>query len=214
MTFAADSVSMVTTWVGAIATLAILSVVFRENPFYRFFEHLFIGVATGYGIVTVWRDALSEKWWQPLCEGHWYWVLAPLVAMLFYAVYIPKYAWFSRFIINVLFGLGAGEAFRGFASQVFPQVAKSFLPIVPSSTTSVALALSNLVFVVTLLAVMTYFFFSFRHSNKLVTGTSKLGRWLLMVAFGAIFGSTVMARFSLLIDRIQFLLGDWLHLVK
>jgi hypothetical protein len=34
-----------------------------------------------------------------------------------------------------------------------------------------------------------------------------------MVAFGAAFGYTVMARISLLIGRMQFLLGDWLHLM-
>ncbi|MBI2300973.1 MAG: hypothetical protein HYU66_18840, partial [Armatimonadetes bacterium] len=42
-----QTVQSVTTLMGAIATLAILSVVYRENRFYRFFEHVFIGVATG-----------------------------------------------------------------------------------------------------------------------------------------------------------------------
>jgi hypothetical protein len=40
------------------------------------------------------------------------------------------------------------------------------------------------------------------------------GRWLLMIAFGAIFGSTIMTREALLIDRIYFLLHNWLQLVK
>jgi len=40
-----------------------------------------------------------------------------------------------------------------------------------------------------------------------------LGIVFLMVSFGASFGYTVMARESLLIDRFQFLLGDWLHLL-
>ena len=33
-----------------------------------------------------------------------------------------------------------------------------------------------------------------------------------MVAFGALFGYTVMGRVSLLIGRVQFLLVDWLKL--
>ena len=36
---------------------------------------------------------------------------------------------------------------------------------------------------------------------------------ILMVGFGASFGLTVMGRVSLLIDRIQFLLTDWLGLI-
>ena len=41
-----------------------------------------------------------------------------------------------------------------------------------------------------------------------------MGRWLLMIAFGAIFGSTVMARMALLTYRVWFLLYDWLHVAK
>ena len=36
------------------------------------------------------------------------------------------------------------------------------------------------------------------------------GRWLLMIGFGAIFGNTVMTRFTLLIDRMYFVWIEWL----
>jgi hypothetical protein len=35
-----------------------------------------------------------------------------------------------------------------------------------------------------------------------------------MFAFGAIFGSTIMARMSLLIGRVYFLLHDWLNIAQ
>ncbi|MBC7286752.1 MAG: hypothetical protein H5T86_01665 [Armatimonadetes bacterium] len=38
---------------------------------------------------------------------------------------------------------------------------------------------------------------------------SRVGIWFLMVAFGAGFGNTVMARLSLLIGRIEFLRYEW-----
>ena len=44
--------------------------------------------------------------------------------------------------------------------------------------------------------------------------TSRLGIIFIMIGFGASFGYTVMARVSLLIGRIQFLLGDWLGLIR
>ena len=40
--------------------------------------------------------------------------------------------------------------------------------------------------------------------------TAKLGAGYLMISFGAAFGYTIMARLSLLIGRLHFLLGDWL----
>jgi hypothetical protein len=35
-----------------------------------------------------------------------------------------------------------------------------------------------------------------------------------MITFGAAFGYTVMGRMSLLIGRLDFLLADWLHLIR
>jgi len=40
-----------------------------------------------------------------------------------------------------------------------------------------------------------------------------VGIWFLMISFGASFGYTIMARLSLLIGRIRFLLDDWLHVM-
>ncbi|MBM4400290.1 MAG: hypothetical protein FJ041_08195, partial [Candidatus Cloacimonetes bacterium] len=57
------------------------------------------------------------------------------------------------------------------------------------------------------------FYFS-RKQEGVLGYTSKIGIWFLMVSFGASFGYTVMARISLLIGRLQFLLMDWLHIIK
>ena len=72
-------------------------------------------------------------------------------------------------------------------------------------------SLENVFFVFTLLAVMFYFFFSYRFTADSAPARSFAysGRWLLMVCFGAFFGSTVMARMALLVERLQFLLQTW-----
>jgi hypothetical protein len=61
---------------------------------------------------------------------------------------------------------------------------------------------------------LLYFFFSVEHKGLFFGGGSKLGIWFLMVSFGASFGYTIMGRISLLIGRMQFLLGDVLHIIK
>lgn len=68
----------------------------------------------------------------------------------------------------------------------------------------------NWVFVATMLSVMAYFFFSFRLESKAVQGVQRFGRWALMIGFGAFFGNTVMTRMSYLLDRLMFLIEDWL----
>ena len=61
-------------------------------------------------------------------------------------------------------------------------------------------------------AVLVYFYFSVEHTGA-VGAVSRVGIWFLMIAFGASFGFTIMARISLLIGRMQFLLGDWLGIM-
>ena len=59
---------------------------------------------------------------------------------------------------------------------------------------------------------LVYFFFTLE--KKGVQGAvSKVGRYVMMIAFGAAFGNTVMARVSLFLGRMQFLLGDWLKMI-
>ena len=72
-------------------------------------------------------------------------------------------------------------------------------------------ALTNMVYVFTLLCVLSYFLFSFEVKGRLLRTMTTSGRWLLMIGFGAIFGSTVMMRFSLLIDRMYFIFVEFLQ---
>ena len=40
---------------GVIATIGLYSVLYKENKFYRFFEHLFLGLASGWALVALWK---------------------------------------------------------------------------------------------------------------------------------------------------------------
>ena len=107
--------------------------------------------------------------------------------------------------------MSGGLAFKGFFNQMLPQLWGSFKPLIVMTDGAIdgRQSLENTAFVLTLLAVMYYFFFSFKSSRAVGETISVTGRWLLMICFGAFFGSTVMARLSLLVERLQFLLGDW-----
>lgn len=60
---------------------------------------------------------------------------------------------------------------------------------------------------------LIYFYFSKEHKGALGVG-AKIGIWFMMVSFGASFGYTIMARVSLLIGRVYFLMHDWLRVVR
>jgi hypothetical protein len=69
--------------------------------------------------------------------------------------------------------------------------------------------LANWIFAITLVCVMTYFLFSFEHNRPGIYHASMAGRWMMMLCFGAFFGSTIMARMALLVERLQFLIEKW-----
>lgn len=215
-------------WLGALATLALYSILYKENPFYRFGEHIFLGLATGLGLYMTWKTILYPMWWKNLSAGQWAWILALLAGLMYYTVFSRRFSWMSRTVMMTMMGLTAGLEFRKFFGEWMPQIGASFKPLVvikeqvaagapvPGSVDlgqSAFASFTNVLFMLSLVAVLTYFFFSFEQKNKGVRMTAATGRWLMMIAFGAMFGSTVMARMSLFIGRLMFMFQEWIHLI-
>ena len=222
--FLADAalVKIIAVWIAALCSLGIYSILYRENKVYRFFEYLFLGVATGYTIYITWNDTLKPLWWEPMTgKGFWWLALALPAGFLFYMVYSRKNSWMSRLIFGLFFGAAAGRAFQGFAATYFPLLKSAVnVPLYhpPEAAapgaywlTPYSAVLNNVLFLAIIIAVMTYFFFSFEHRTPAVRNVARFGRYTLMFAFGAIFGSTIMARMSLLIGRMYFLIHDWIQ---
>lgn len=223
-----DSWGLLTVIVGGIATLAIFSFLIKENKFYRYFEHVFIGIAAGYGPVYTVKDNLWPKVLEPMFglnimhfpDGtssatyeSWrlLYILPLSFGLLYYFIYSRRHSWLAKIVIGFSLGASAGLAFQGFFAAVIPQIVTSFKPLVVFTEGSFNFwaSFNNMFFVYTLVAVMLYFLFTFRMEGKGMKSVTFSGRWLMMICFGAYFGSTVMARLALLIERLQFLLVDF-----
>jgi hypothetical protein len=223
---------------GVVATIGLYSVLYRENKFYRFWEHVFLGLAAGYAILALWSETLKSLWWDkmvgtaadvatknPGTPGHWLYAILMPIGLMGYFVFSKKNNWISRIPIGIVLGLYSGQQFLAWQNAYIPQLDDTMRPIIPNaglfkpstdglpaaqvtainSHLYVSQALNNIIFVFTVLAVLSYFLFSFEVKNKIIQNSALAGRWLLMVGFGAIFGSTVMMRFTLLIDRMYFI---------
>lgn len=209
-----NNAGSITIWCAALSTFAIYSILYAENKFYRFFEHVFLGLATGYGVYMTWSQVLGPMWWNPMIkQGQWYWAFAGVAGSMFYFMYSRKNMWISRLIFGAFMGLAAGSMFRDFYEVYFPQIGSSMKPIYEANKGAMH-SVSVFIFYIILLSSMTYFFFSFEHKNAAVKKTASLGRWFLMIGFGAIFGATVMGRMTLFIGRFNFLLNSWVPEVR
>lgn len=193
------------TAVAALLTLFIFSFLYRENPFFRFAEHLLVGLSAGYFTVIAVQGTLVPKVLEPLKAGDW-WVAVPFVLILLILGRLTDKARpASRIPLALIIGAGAGLAVPALLqARILVQMGASMKPL-----NSVA---GILVFV-GLLATLVYFFFSREHKGWW-GNLAAVGTWYLMIFFGATFGNTVMSRISLLIGRLEFLLGDVFHLIK
>jgi hypothetical protein len=219
-------------WVGVFLTLCVFSFLYRENRFYRFAEHLVIGVANAYSIsFTVHRvlvpylfrplsgafkavgtDGFSTKLLNPNADANFVVIIPALIGALYFMRFVPKYAWLVRIPIAMFMGYYTGQfvpaAFNG---TVFPQM-KATLVSQASFAGGFWPGLWAIFVLVGVVCTLSYFFFSREHTGAL-KWTSKVGIIYVMVGFGASFGFTVMARISLAIGRFYFLLRDWLGIL-
>ena len=209
-------------WVAAFFTLCIYSFLYRDNPFYRFAEHLFVGLSVGYGIVISIHLGLIKFAWDPFWEAitkrefMGLLKLIPIaIGLLFFARVVPKYSWLIRYPIAILIGIGAGRAIPNVMDAfIFRQVHPTLSPFgqIHIGALGPFKIFGAILMVIGVICTLTYFFFSIEH-RRVVGGISKVGIIFLMIGFGSAFGNTVMGRVSLFIQRVDFLLRDWLHLI-
>jgi hypothetical protein len=191
--------------VAALLTLSIFSFLYKDNPFYRFAEALLVGVSMGYAIPLVYENAFIPYVYTPIFLGHRFSLIIPAILGILYIFRFSKnLSWLARYPIVFGMGIVGMGVPMSIHSSVLVQMRSAMLPL---NTVNTAL-----IFIGTV-TILLYFFFSKDHKGVYGKFTN-VGVWYMMIGFGASFGYTVMARISLLIGRIQFLVGDWLGLIK
>jgi len=196
------------TLIAAAFTLMVYSFFYRENKAYRFAEHVFIGLAVAHGAVIsskyVWDAALTPL----ITKGEMYWILPIIVGLLFTFFFSKKYFWVYRIPISIVVGTGVGLAMAGLVrSQFIDQIVQTIAPLDPKADfwSSGSHPVNALLIAIGTLGTLFFFIFTREQKGPLLYA-SHIGRWTMMIAFGAAFGFTVMARMSLLIGRMQFLI--------
>ena len=226
---------------GVFVTVGLFSVLYKENKFYRFCEHLFLGLAAGWAAVAVWTESLHTVWYDKMMgtvdeagkaasPGQWIYALLLPIGFMSYTVFSKKHNWMARIPLGIVLGIWSGQQIQSYFETYGPQVRAGMKPIfgttsgffVPGSSSGIdpqivsanvywSQAISNFLFMFTLVSVLSYFLFSFDVKNKVLLKVNMMGRYLLMIGFGAIFGTTVMMRFTLVIDRMYFIWNEFFY---
>lgn len=204
-------------------TLAMYSFLYRDNPLFKFAEHLYLGVSVGYAITIAVHQYLAKQLYDPLIEPlispetaqqspQWMVLIPVALGFCMLARFVPRYAWLSRYAFAIIVGWGAGLMIpQVVVTYLFRQV-QAMMTAFDGPQTILG-AFSSAIVLAGVISVVVYFFFSVKHVGP-VRRISGLGIIFIMVSFGATFGFTVMTRISLLTGRAMFLLKDWLDILE
>ena len=202
-------------WLGALFTFAIFSFLYKDNPFYKTAEQIFVGLSAGYWFVYTVFSILIPNLYDPLTQdfsANWIKLIPAILGFMMLMRLIPKTEWVSRFPISVVIGTTSGVFFlRYLKSDVLNQLTATMIN--PFIGESWVVIVGKIMLIVGTICGVIYFYFSKKHTGALGV-SAKIGIYFLMVSFGAAFGYTAMARISLLIGRLKFLLGDWLGIIQ
>jgi len=200
-------------WIGALLTLFIFSFLLGDNPLYKFAEHLYVGLSVGYMIAIYYWNFFKPDLIDPLFgQGRIILIIPALLGICYFAIFVQRFAWVVRIPMGFVLGWGSGVAIPAILqANIIKQVQGSlFTAQMLARWDSIVW---NIIILVGVITTVVYFFFSREQKGALKT-VSNIGIVYIMIGFGASFGYTVMARVSLLLGRLQFMLRDWLGVIK
>lgn len=205
-------------WISAILTLVVFSFLLADNPLYRLAEHILVGSVLAYTTVVAVHQVLLPRLILPLAQdpqGNWPLFLPLALGILLLAKANESTSWLGNTSLAYLFGVGAALAVGGALGASFLRQVQATVVSLDPQDSGVAGAFDNFILVLGTLATLAYFTFTFRGQQGLLPSLrSGLGRAFIMVTLGALFANLAISRLPLLLDRIQFLLGDWLGLIS
>ncbi|MGA2627988.1 MAG: hypothetical protein ABSF63_13135 [Candidatus Bathyarchaeia archaeon] len=198
-------IDLIGVWVGVFITLMVLSFLYKENPFFRLTEYVFIGLAAGYAFAASLRLFIDQALNPIFVNGNLTFIVPVILGSLFYAQFTKKYSSLYRLPLSLAIGYGLGVTIWSvFATFFVKQVIATMIPLF---TGDVLTTFDNVVLVAGTILSLSYFILH-REQKGVWGGFTKIGKYFILATLGAVFGSTVLGRMAIIIQRVQFLVGD------
>jgi hypothetical protein len=192
-------------WTAVFLTLMVLSFLYKENPFYRLTEYVFVGLSSGYAFAAGLRLFVNQALSPIFVDGSIDFVIPVVLGVLFYAQFTKKYSYLYRLPLSLAIGYGLGITVWSVMQTYF--VRQLSATMVPLFVDSPLQTFDNWVLLLGTVLSISYFILH-REQKGSWGGVTRIGKYFVLATLGAVFGSTVLGRMALIIQRIQFLAGD------
>ena len=208
--FGTSAADLVATWVAAIVTLVVFGALLGERRAFGWTQHLLAGLATGFLALIALTEVIGPRLVDPIVADPTrpeLWAGLALVASAAAAPWLPR----QISVIPVSIAIGALAAFAlggAVIGTLLPQIDAAIVRPGGSAAATLGAALA----VVVTGLVLVGFLHGIPRGRALMAAAGA-GRWLLIGGIGGWLGFLILSRLILLVDRVGFLLGDWLGLV-
>jgi len=183
---------MLLTLLGAYLSVSVFSFLYKDNIFFSLSEHIFVGLSGG---ITLYQGIKSiyTTSYLPTAGGNLQFIIPIILGICSLTLFTTTYKWIYRYTISFVIALGLGLTVRAVIfSGVIGQLKATILNI--RAGTPIEL-LGNIYILIGTLCAIFYFISTIQ--QKGTTGIiAKIGRLVIMVAFGASFAGEMNWGFS------------------
>jgi hypothetical protein len=211
------------TIIALVLTVMVYSYLIGDSFIFRLAEHILVGVSIGWIFLQVLFSVLlpafnslqREITGGSLTTGTLLAYLVPIilgVILLFRPLRAAKPL--TNLVMALVVGTVAALTLAGaVAGTIVPQVGATIIDL--RKQTDPAGLIGTILMILGTFLALWYFNFTVRkpqneqvavRANNIGAVTQLLGRWSLMLAFGAVFGAVFLTYFAALVDRVLFLL--------
>ena len=199
-------------WFGGIITLCVLSFLYKETQVYRFAEYTYIAVAVGNSFVLG-VYSLRSQIWGPIMKGNIITIIIFLFSLLILTQPFVRFNWMALLPNAMLIGIGIGVSMYGsIGSDIISLIQSTIRDGVISTP---AATLTGYFSIIGTVSVLFYFFFTVKRTELRggVNTLSRLGRYYMMITFGAVFANVTLSRATLFFSRLIYILQTWLGVI-
>jgi hypothetical protein len=208
---------LLTGLVAVLLTLLVFSRLLGDNPAYRTAQYLFVGVSLGYALVIIYHQVVRPAFIGMLSDTgdpiRLSLRLAPWLIGLLLLTRLGRQqsvSWLANMPLALLFGVGAALTVGGaLFGTLLPQILDTVRPIGNEPLQLISMSLLLIGVILTL----SFFYFTVPRTGvrgRTVALGARMGRWILMIAFGFFFAGGLLTYLSALGARLEFILG-WLR---
>lgn len=194
-------------WVGAFFVISVLTMLWKDNPYFRFGQQAIIGSTIAHYVLFNMKTLINMAL-IPISKGDLLLIIPLVLGLLMYTRLTKEYAWIAKYPTSVLVGVGIGVMIAGtLRGQIIDQIKATVVNIF--TATSGIEALNAVIIAVGTVTAITFWIFTREHTGVLGK-SAKIGRVFLMISLGANWAGEEVWYLTQMIGRLIFLINVWI----